>query len=80
MRDKILKLVEKVIEVNENTKHDVFFDIVPHVKWCEIRICEGGWKKQARNETEDIHFRYDEYFKKEDYDKMINRLEELLND
>ena len=35
MSDKILKLVEKVIEVNENTKHDVFFEIVPHVKWCE---------------------------------------------
>ena len=80
MRDKILKLVEKVMDVNENTKHDVFFSITPHVKWCEIRIYEGGWEKEVTNETEDIHFYYNEYYKKEDYDKMINRLEELLND
>lgn len=32
MTDKILKQVEKVIEVNENTEHDVFFRIEPHVK------------------------------------------------
>lgn len=68
------------MEVNENTKHDVFFGIEPHVKWCEIRICEGGWENQPKNRTEYIRFYYDEYFKKEDYNKMINRLEELLND
>ena len=79
MTDKILKLVEKVMEVNENTKHDVFFEITPHVKWCEIRICEGGWENRYQ-EMEYIHFYYDEYYEKEDYDKMINRLEELLND
>jgi len=77
---KILKLVEKVIEVNENTKHDVFFEIVPRVKCCEIRIYEGGCKEKTRNRAEYIRFYYDEYYKKEDYDKMINRLEELLND
>lgn len=80
MTDKILKLVEKVMEVNENTEHDVFFEIAPHVKWCEIKVCEGGWENRPRNRTEYIHFYYDEYFKKEDYDKIINRLEELLND
>lgn len=80
MRDKILKLVEKVIEVNENTKHDVFFNITPHVKWCEIRICEGGWENRERNRTEYIYFHYNEYHEKEDYDKIMNRLEELLND
>lgn len=68
------------MEVNENTKHDVFFEIVPHLKWCEIRIYEGGWKNGLRNGTEYIHFYYDEHYEKEDYDKMINRLEELLND
>ena len=46
MTNKILKLVEKVMEVNENTKHDVFFNIVPHVKWCDIRIYKGGWEKE----------------------------------
>ncbi|NMB07379.1 MAG: hypothetical protein GX981_03185 [Tissierellia bacterium] len=80
MTNKILKLVEKVMEVNENTKHDVFFNIVPHVKRCDIRIYKGGWEKEVRNKIEDIHFYYNEYYKKEDYDKMINRLEELLND
>lgn len=80
MRDKILKLVEKVMEANENTEHDVFFRIEPHVKWCEIKICEGGWGKKPRNRTECIRFEYDQYFKKEDYDKMINRLEELLDE
>lgn len=80
MRDKILKLVEKVMEVNENTKHDVFFEIAPHVKWCEIKVCEGGWENQPKNRIEYMHFYYDEYYKKEDYDKIINRLEELLND
>lgn len=80
MTDKILKLVEKVMEVNENTEHDVFFGIEPHVKWCEIKICEGGWENRARNGTGYMRCYYDKYFKKEDYDKMINRLEELLND
>ena len=80
MTDKILKLVEKVMEVNENTEHHVFFEIAPHIKWCEVRIYEGGWKKQVRNEAEYIRFDYGKYFKKEDYDKIINRLEELLND
>lgn len=72
--------MEKVIEVNENTEHDVFFRIEPHVKWCEIKICEGGWKNRLRDGTEYMYFYYDKYFKKEDYDKIINRLEELLND
>ena len=80
MTDKILKLVEKVMEVNENTEHDVFFRIEPHVKWCEIKIYEGGWEKRPRNRTESIRLAYDKYFKKEDYDKIINRLGELLND
>lgn len=81
MIDKILKLVEKVMEVNENTEHDVFFGIAPHVKWCDIRIYEGGWTEEPTNETEHIHhIYYDEYYEKEDYDKIMNRLEELLND
>ncbi|WP_418223543.1 hypothetical protein [Clostridium isatidis] len=36
-------LFKNVLLVNENTKHDCFFEISPHVNMLEIRLYINGW-------------------------------------
>ena len=80
MTDKILKLVEKVMEVNENTKHDVHVRISPHVEAVSIMIEIGGYK--IHSSFDEI---YDYYYNGElsneyKYQEIIERLEELLSE
>lgn len=79
MLDRISEMIEKIMYINNNTKHHVFFNIAPHVNWCEIQIIENGWRTEDY-EIEYHHFYYDDRYKEIDYINMMLRLEELLND
>jgi len=36
-------LFKNVLLINENTKHDCFFEISPHINMLEIRLYINGW-------------------------------------
>lgn len=42
-KTKIIELLELCMEINEETKHDVFFSYSPHVKWIDVSYYFNGW-------------------------------------
>lgn len=44
-KTKIIELLELCMEINEETKHDVFFSYSPHVKWIDVSYYLNGWEK-----------------------------------
>ena len=39
-------LFKNVLLINENTKHDCFFEISPHVNMIEVRLYIDGWASE----------------------------------
>lgn len=41
------EIMQRAVEISNTTPHSVFVNYAPHVSWIEVRIFNGGWKRDA---------------------------------
>jgi hypothetical protein len=41
------RIIRKAVEISNTTPHDVFVGYSPHVDLIEVRMFEGGWKRDS---------------------------------
>ena len=77
MKEKILRLLELCMNVNDQTEHEVDFNMSGIAASCGVCVYLGGWSSGHRA---DYHFTfyYDSMFDSVEYDAIIQKLEELL--
>jgi hypothetical protein len=80
MNDKILNIITKAMEVNENTKHDVLIQISPHCNLIDINIILNGYGVNKTIDETYIYYYKGKLSKIKHYKEIMNRLEELLDE
>ncbi len=76
MKELLQKIILKVYEINEETKHTVFLDFSGHVNKLEIRIYEKGWKDEE-DATLKKEAYIDESDSKEQLKEILKELEKI---
>lgn len=76
MKELLQKIILKVYEINEETKHTVFLDFSGHVNKLEIRIYEKGWKVEE-DATLKKEAYIDESDSKEQLKEILKELEKI---
>jgi hypothetical protein len=76
IKEYISEIVKLAFQINTETEHDVFVYFWGYTNTIEVYFCKGGWKlgkeKDYRND-----FRLESCYK-EDFEKIIEKLKELL--
>lgn len=76
MKELLQKIILKVYEINEETKHTVFLDFSGHVDKLQIRIYEKGWKDEE-DATLNKEAYLDESTSKEQLKEILKELEKI---
>lgn len=75
IQELIQKLFIKAYQINEKTRHTVFFEYIGHVNWIQISVYVNGWKDTSDADTKVIIDLKND--KKEVISKLIKVYEKL---
>lgn len=72
------EMISRAVEISASTKHDVFVDYSPHVKWIELTVYKNGWdaKKHGVSIFVDMNDNHDT---EEEFNAAMAALESLTN-
>lgn len=80
-REKLLRIMEKVLLINEWSNHDVFLSLYPHVQEVSVSIYVGGYRETMEGYDECYNYYYDGTLSKDgDYNQLMGRLDELVKE
>lgn len=76
MEELLQKIILKAHEINQNTKHTVFYSFSGHVNWFEIMISLKGWEQDNEFDIM-LTAKLNEKTATEELKDMLKKLEEL---